>query len=94
MVAKYRPQVPVVALSHDERVRRRLMLTWGVQPLASPPIRSTDEMLAVATQMILAAGIAETGDLIVITAGVPVGTPGHTNLIKVHRLGEPVTSGI
>ena len=94
MVAKYRPQVPVVALSHDERVRRRLMLTWGVQPLASPPIRSTDEMLAVATQMILAAGIAVTGDLIVITAGVPVGTPGHTNLIKVHRLGEPVTSGI
>ncbi|HXI17980.1 MAG TPA: pyruvate kinase [Chloroflexota bacterium] len=94
MVAKYRPQVPVVALSHDERVRRRLMLTWGVQPIASPPIRSTDEMLAVATQMILAAGIAETGDLIVITAGVPVGTPGHTNLIKVHRLGEPVTSGI
>ena len=94
MVAKYRPQVPIVALAHDERVRRRLMLTWGVEPLASPPIRGTDEMITLASRVIVEAGLAAPGELVVITAGVPVGTPGHTNLIKVHRLGDPTTSGI
>ncbi|HEU5317008.1 MAG TPA: pyruvate kinase [Chloroflexota bacterium] len=94
VVAKYRPDVPIVALAHDARVRRRLSLTWGVDPVASPPIRSTDEMLAAATRTVIDAGVAKLGDVVVITAGVPVGTPGHTNLIKVHRLGDPITSGI
>jgi pyruvate kinase len=94
VVAKYRPDVPIVALAHDERVRRRLSLTWGVDPVASPPIRSTDEMLATATRTVIDAGVAKLGDVVVITAGVPVGTPGHTNLIKVHRLGDPITSGL
>ena len=94
MVAKYRPHVPIVALAHEERVRRRLMLTWGVEPLASPPIRGTDEMITLASRVIVEAGLAAPGELVVITAGVPVGTPGHTNLIKVHRLGDPTTTGI
>jgi pyruvate kinase len=94
MVAKYRPAVPIVALASDERVRRRLALTWGVTPLTSPPIRSTDEMLGTASRLMVEAGLASPGDLVIITAGVPVGTPGHTNLIKVHRLGDPVTSGL
>ena len=94
MVAKYRPQVPIVALAHDEGVRRRLMLTWGVEPIASPPIRGTDEMITVASRLVVEAGLAEAGERVVITAGVPVGTPGHTNLIKVHTLGDPTTSGI
>jgi pyruvate kinase len=93
-IAKYRPSVPLVALAHDERVRRRLMLTWGVTPMAAPLVRTTDEMLATATRMVVDAGLARMGDSIVITAGVPVGTPGHTNLIKVHRLGDPLTSGL
>jgi pyruvate kinase len=93
-VAKYRPHVPIVALAHDERVRRRLMLTWGVEPLASPPIRGTDEMITLASRLVVEAGMAKPEELVVITAGVPVGTPGHTNLIKVHRLGDPTTSGI
>jgi pyruvate kinase len=93
-VAKYRPRMPLVALTHDERVRRRLTLTWGVTALAAPRVRTTDEMLAVAARMVVETGLAQTGEQIVITAGVPVGTPGHTNLIKVHRLGDPVTSGV
>lgn len=94
MVAKYRPDVPVVALAHDPHVRRRLMLTWGVTPLASPAVKSTDEMLSTASRMVVEAGLAQHGDLVVITAGVPVGVPGHTNLIKVHRLGDPIRSGL
>jgi pyruvate kinase len=92
VVAKYRPAVPVLALAADERVRRRLTLTWGVTPIASPPIRTTDEMLATAARAAVETGCAQDDDLIVITAGVPVGSPGHTNLIKVHRLGDPLTT--
>ena len=92
LVAKYRPAVPVLALAWDDRVRRRLMLTWGVTPVDSPPLRSTDHMLAVAAQAVLDSGAGVLGDLVVITAGVPAGTPGNTNLIKVHRLGDPVTT--
>jgi pyruvate kinase len=94
MVAKYRPAIPVLALTHDERVRRRLMLTWGVTPLPAPPIHSTDQMLAAAARLVVEAGFAKDGDLVVITAGVGVGSPGHTNLIKVHRLGEPISTGL
>ncbi|MGI8422801.1 MAG: pyruvate kinase [Chloroflexota bacterium] len=94
MVAKYRSQVLIVALAYDERVRRRLTLTWGVEPLSSPPIRGTDEMIAVATRLVVKAGVAKPGEMVVITAGVPVGTPGYTNLIKVHTLGDAATSGI
>jgi pyruvate kinase len=92
LIAKYRPSVPLLALAWDPRVRRRLMLTWGVTPVESPPIRSTDHMLTTAARAVLEAGVAERGDLVVITAGIPAGTPGNTNLIKVHRLGDPLTS--
>jgi pyruvate kinase len=94
LVAKYRPNIPVLALAHDSRVRRRLMLTWGVTPLAAPPIHNTDDMLEAAARMVMEAGVAQDGDLVVITAGVGVGSPGHTNLIKVHRLGEPISTGL
>ena len=94
MVAKYRPNLPVLALAHDPAVRRRLMLTWGVTPMAAPPIRSTDDLLAAAARMVVEAGLAQQGDLVVITAGVGVGSPGHTNLIKVHRIGDPTETGL
>lgn len=91
MVAKYRPQMPIIALAAEARVRQRLALTWGVRPIASPRIRSTDELLETASRLAMTCGVAAPGDLIVITAGVPAGTPGHTNLIKVHRIGDPTT---
>ncbi len=94
MVAQYRPSIPLIALAWDPRVRRQLMLTWGVTPVESPPIRSTDHMLTIAAQKVVEVGVAQPGEIVVITAGVPLGVPGNTNLIKVHRVGEPVTSGL
>ncbi len=92
VVAKYRPAMPILALSSDERVRRRLTLTWGVTAVAAAPMQTTDEMLAAAARAAVETGCAQDHDLIVITAGVPVGSPGHTNLIKVHHLGDPLTT--
>jgi len=86
MVAKYRPICPIIAVSHLPETVQRLALTWGVQPVLSSPVGTTDEMLREAVTVSLATGLVKRGDLILISAGVPIGTPGHTNLIKVERV--------
>lgn len=86
MVAKYRPVCPIIAVSHIPETVRRLALTWGVLPVLSGPVGTTDEMLREAVTVSLATGLVKAGDLVIISAGVPVGTPGHTNLIKVEKV--------
>jgi pyruvate kinase (EC 2.7.1.40) len=79
----FRPAQPILALTHDERVWRKLTLLWGVAPLRIPPVTSTDEMT---TQVLIAARqshLVRQGDRVVLTAGVPVGVPGNTNMIQV-----------
>jgi pyruvate kinase len=93
MVSKYRPKAPIIAVSPDERVIRKLCLVWGVRPLGVAEIQSTDEMIKQAVDTSLAEGMIKCGDLLVITAGVPVGVPGTTNLIKVHIVGEVLVRG-
>jgi len=66
---------------------------WGVQPLLVKETGSTDEMFAAAIQTALAADMIKCGDLVVITAGVPVGVPGTTNLLKVHIVGDVIARG-
>ncbi|MGB4504149.1 MAG: pyruvate kinase [Syntrophaceticus sp.] len=93
MVSKYRPRAPIIAVSPDDRVLRKLCLVWGAQPLGVAEIYSTDEMIKQAVDACLAKGFIKCGDLLVITAGVPVGVPGTTNLIKVHIVGEVLARG-
>jgi len=83
MVSKYRPFAPIIAVTPQEKVRHRLALVWGVYPLQSAHISNTDEMFSEAVQQVKKAGLAKDGDLVIITAGIPVGIPGTTNLIKV-----------
>lgn len=90
MIARHRPPVPILAVTPVLATLRRLALVWGVEPVLMPSVRNTDEMLGAASQAALQSGLAQPGDLIVITAGVPFGRPGHTNLLKVHRI-EPVS---
>lgn len=93
MVSKYRPQAPIVAVTPDTRVRRKLCLVWGVQPRISPTIENTDEMIKEAVNISLTQGLIKCGDLIVMSAGVPAGIPGTTNLLKVHIVGEILARG-
>lgn len=86
MIARHRPPMPILAVTPVPATLRRLALVWGVQPALMPAVRTTDEMLGAACQAALQSGLAQPGDLLVITAGVPFGRPGHTNLLKVHRL--------
>lgn len=93
MVAKYRPRVPIIAATPVPPVARRLMLTWGVVPVLIHGKASTDEQINEAILECLRAGLVKPGDLVVLTAGAPVGVPGSTNLLKVHTVGEVLLHG-
>ncbi len=82
-VSKLRPRQPILALSQHLSTVRRLNLCWGVHPFLIPEWKDTDEMIERSKRMPKELGIASKGEKIVIIAGVPIGTPGTTNLIKV-----------
>lgn len=86
MISKYRPKVPIIAATPDERVARQLALMWGVISLVVPRTKNIDEMLDVSVEAALASGLVSRGNLVAITAGVRTGVPGSTNLLKVHRI--------
>ncbi len=93
MVSKYRPRVPIIAVTPHESTARRLMLVWGVCPVVLPEAHSTDELMDVTVRGALQTGLVKGGDLVVITAGVPVGVQGTTNLIKVQTVAEVIATG-
>lgn len=93
MVSKYRPKAPIIAVTPNEQVIRRLALIWGVIPVLGQEAGNTDELIEQAIDSSVQAGYVNLGDLVVITAGVPVGRSGTTNLIKVHHVGELIAKG-
>jgi pyruvate kinase len=88
MISKYRPKAPIVAVTANDSTKRRLSLVWGVYPQMGTEARTTDEMLDIAVEESLNSGLVKHGDLVVITAGVPVGEAGTTNLMKIHVVGD------
>ena len=82
MVSKYRPQPTIIAVTPSETTFRRLALSWSVLPLKIDQTESTDEMMEKAKVVAKEAGIVDAGDIVVITAGVPIGVPGKTNIVK------------
>ena len=94
MVSKCRPKCPIIATTNDEKVMRRLALTWGVYPVKAEVAGNTDEVIENSIETSKNAGYINNGELVVITAGVPVGISGTTNLIKVHVISEEIVKGI
>ncbi len=82
LISRFRPAVPILALTPHETTKRRLCLVWGVLPFLMEGIESIDHMLQVAKMMAIERGHLTSGDKLVITAGTPLGTKGATNLIK------------
>jgi pyruvate kinase len=93
MVSKYRPKAPIIAVTPSEHVMRALQLVWGVIPVLGTPAKTTDEMFDIAVNGAIRSGLVKLGDTVVITAGVPVGRSGSTNLIKIHTVGDLVAKG-
>lgn len=88
MVAKYRPRCPIIAVTPTEQVMRRLALVWGVIPVQGEVVASTDAMFHMAIERSKSTGLLFPEDLVIITAGIPAGRSGTTNLIKVRHVGE------
>jgi pyruvate kinase len=82
-IAHHRPRTPIVAITPSASVCRQLGLVWGVRPYLIEEYRNTDEMMERAIEQARREGFAQIGDLLIITAGVPVGTVGSTNMIQV-----------
>ncbi|WP_128657027.1 pyruvate kinase [Paenibacillus sp. 598K] len=93
MISKYRPKAPIIAVTPVDQVMRRLALTWGVIPAKGVPAETTDQMFDIAVEGAMKTGLIQLGDSVIITAGVPVGRSGTTNLIKVHHVGDLIAKG-
>lgn len=93
MIAKYRPGCPVIALTFSEKSSRKLTLTWGIYPIVGKDVRSIDEVLQDSVDQSVKRGYVDHGDVVVITAGVPVGEIGTTNLMKIHVVGNLLVRG-
>lgn len=92
-ISKFRPRTSIVACTTSEKVARSLSLVWGVYPIVVQKATETDELIERAIVGALEEGYVEEGDLTVVTAGIPLGVSGSSNLIKVHVIGDILTSG-
>ena len=82
MISRFRPGCVIAALTTEERVRRQLAISWGVAPYLVGNVDSTDRLFSLSVDAARKEGLVEKGDTVVITAGVPIGRSGSTNLIK------------
>lgn len=93
MISKYRPKSPIIGCSTSETVVRQMNLSWGVTPLLCEEKYTNDELFDHAVDTAQKAGLIKNSDLVVITAGIPLGIAGTTNILKVHIVGDILITG-
>jgi Pyruvate kinase len=89
-LARHHSRLPLLAFTPDPRVRNQLSLSWGARTYLMPQVRHTDEMIRQVQELLLSMDWLDVGDLVIIVAGSPPGTPGSTNAMRVWRLGDEV----
>ena len=94
LLSKYRPAQPIIACVMNEQVQRQLAISWGITPLMMALAHSTDELIEMSTSLAKENGYLHDGELAVVTAGVPVGVSGTTNMIKIHMVGNCLSTGV
>ncbi|HOJ09909.1 MAG TPA: pyruvate kinase [Clostridiales bacterium] len=93
MISRFRPACPVIATTTSLKVQRQLSLSWGVTPFMVKEASNTDDLFETGEAKALESGYVQNGDLVVITAGVPIGVSGTTNTMKVHIVGNVLVQG-
>lgn len=93
-ISKFRPKATIVAATYDPAIARKLSLVWGLNPVIAQISSVTDDVIEGSINAALKNNYVSTGDLVVLTAGIPVGYKGTTNLIKVHTIANVMTSGM
>ena len=91
-LARYRSPIPLLAFTTETATRSQLALTWGAETFIVPAVAHTDDMVRQVEAALLDIGRCEKGDVVVVVAGSPPGTPGRTNALRVHRIGDAVAS--
>ena len=89
-MARYRSPIPLLAFTTNPAIRSQLALTWGVETFIAPEVRHTDDMVHAVDSALVNANRCAIGDKIVIVAGSPPGSPGKTNALRVHRIGDAI----
>ena len=93
MVSSFRPAIPIIACSPEEKVCHQLALSWGVRPVLGKEQDNTDRLFEHAVERAKSTGLVKHGEVVVITAGVPIGISGTTNTLKVHIVGNVLVKG-
>jgi pyruvate kinase len=88
LVARFRPPVPIFVFTPSAAASRSLSVVFGAKPIIQPQVSSTDEMMASMDRILIERGYVKPRDSVVFVAGQPIGRPGSTNLMKLHRVGE------
>ncbi len=88
VISRFRPACPIIALCQNEKVRRQLSISWGVASFLTGFVDSTDRLFSLAVDVAVKEGVVTPEDTVVITAGVPIGKSGTTNLVKAQVVGE------
>lgn len=94
MMSRFRPECPIIAPTTSERCQRQLNLSWGVMPVISAELTTTDELFETGMQRALDTGLVKEGDVVVISGGTPVGVSGMTNTLKVQTIGRLLSQGV
>ena len=89
-LARYRSPIPLLAFTSSPATRSQLSLTWGVETFIVPEVNHADEMVRQVEAALLDIARLDKGDTVVIVAGSPPGSPGKTNALRVHRIGDAV----
>lgn len=92
-ISRHRPNCQIIAVTPHESALRRMQLYWGVTAIQGPSHSNSDEMVHCAMSAALGEGLIQSGDLVVVTAGVPSGLSGTTNMIRVHVTGNVLIKG-
>ncbi|EFI42028.1 MULTISPECIES: pyruvate kinase [Peptoniphilus] len=93
-LSKFRPKSEIIAATTNEKVRRQLSLEWGTTSITVPNLKSTDDVINISIERAVEENLLKAGDTVIVTAGVPVGLAGSTNLIKVQTVSEILTKGV
>ncbi|MFR7872716.1 pyruvate kinase, partial [Peptoniphilus grossensis] len=92
-IAKFRPETPIIASTPFEKIKNQLSLVWGISPVKVLNFKDTDNLIDASMEIAVAKGFIKSGDLVVLTAGVPAGIAGSTNLLKIESVSEILGRG-
>jgi pyruvate kinase len=90
MISSFRPSSPVISISMNSTIQRQLNISWGIKPMFNKFTKEQKELFENVMQKAIETDIVKKGDLVILTAGIPTGSEGTANMLKLHKIGDEV----